>query len=172
MPSDLKTAVERFRVASQEWGARPGTLEGIFIAAASDVIAALETTRDLPMDQIRADMRRAASAGLADAAKALRRSQDWRMLAISSCVIVVALVAAAAGGYALGYGAGGQAASLAATDIRGAFQSGPAGAEWLASMVRNNDLSQLAGACSANAYKAAGGQACRVNLWTERTVAR
>ena len=57
-------------------------------------------------------------------------------------------------------------------DVRPAFRSGLGGAEWLAAMVQNNDLAQLAAACRASAYSTAAGDACRVSLWTGRQAPR
>jgi hypothetical protein len=169
----ISAAAERLRAAAREFGAHPDNPEGAVIDAMAEALIAfeekLDATRGLPVDQLRDDFRRFAFGALNDAAKAFVRAQQWRTLIIAGGAVAIALVAGAGGGFLAGYEAAGRASALAAADIRPAFESGLGGAEWLAAMVRNNDPTQLAAACRASTYSAAGGRACRVNLWIART---
>lgn len=172
----ISEAAARLRAAAREWGARPDHPEGVVIDAMVDTVTAfeekLDATRGLPVEQLRADFRRFAFAALNDAAQAFVRAQEWRTLMIAGGAVAIALVAGAGAGFLAGYEAAGQAAALAAADVRPAFQSGLGGAEWLTTMVRNNDLAQLAASCRASTYSTGGGDACRISIWTGRRVPR
>jgi hypothetical protein len=170
MTDTVKAAADRLRERVRDWGARPDQPEGAVVDALALLLESfeekLDTTRGLPLDKIAASMRVAAAAGLADAAKAFRRAQDRMAWAIASLTVAVALVAGATGGYAAGYGAAGRRAALDAADLRPAFHTGLVGTDWLASMVRNNDIAQLAAACRSGAYKVGDSEACRIQMWT------
>lgn len=166
----VSDAAEAMLKAAREWGVQPEHPEGAFIDSLANLLRAFEvelhSTRGLPMDKIEAAMRRAATVGMADAAKAFRHSQQRRTMAAICGAVAIALLAGGVAGYAAGYRVAWQAAALDAAELRAAFQSGRGGADWLADVVRNNDPAQLAAACRSSTYQTPNGEACRIQMWT------
>jgi hypothetical protein len=167
--NEVADAAEDMRKAAHALGCHDDEPFGIFTTKLADLLKAFEkllhTTKGLPLDKIEGVMRRAAAAGLGDAAKAFRRRQDWRALSAVGAALAVAVGVGVAMGYAAGWEARDDAATAAAVQLQAAFRSGVSGGAWLSEVATNNNLAALAHQCETSSYQSAGGVACSVRLW-------
>jgi hypothetical protein len=174
-PSNVGRAAQELRRAADEWGAKPGTPEGAFLRGMADLAEAVgEQVGAQPAGAVEAAVRRAAAAGLGQAAKQVAVSALWGSRAAILAVAVVALGVGAAAGWE----AGGSVAHASDTVEFGTLTSvvvrGGAGAAWLATIAASNDLDERAHWCADLDHQAIqdGGIVCQVPLWIRPPGAR
>jgi hypothetical protein len=177
-PITVGQSAESVRRAAADFGAKPDTPEGAFIAAIADLVDALDRrverftlaladARDLPLASLEASMRRAATAGLTEAAKRITVGASWTRCAALAGVAVVALGVGAAGGWWAGQSTAQARDAQALGTVQTSLVHGGPGAEWLSAVAALNDLADRARWCADPKHVAnqAGGVVCQVPLW-------
>lgn len=152
-PAQPSASAEAMLKAAREFGVRFDQPDGVFVQAMADAVAAFErkvdTHRDLPVGEITNAMRRAAAAGMEQAARAYQRGQDRRTAAIVIGTGIAVMLGAFGGGYVTGW-------EQCSASLDGAAAQ----------------ISQLASQCSASAYRLDNGTACTIRLWVKPPLAR